>query len=170
MTDYICLDTLRVGATELIPGDRLDIDGLLQRGDWPEQLAESLKKRGRYAELSREKFVIAVARRPAGSPWPPRGFTEAFLAAAGLATPDDSADAPPADPGAVTNVELTEDKVAVGPNFYQPKRVGRFTYFDVCDAEGRLLRASAFRDEVKAREFLEELYTNPADAGSSTGS
>lgn len=172
MTDYIAMETLRHGATEYLPGDRIDVDAFLARGEWTERLAKQLKDRKSYGELTKQGFEIAKARRPSGAPWPPRGFTEAYLETAGLVDPVKAPDpATAASPPAkrIERIELAEDKIEHGGNFIQPKKKGNFTFFDVADAEGRLLRDSSFRSLDKAKEFLDSMSTAQPPAGTSGG-
>lgn len=164
----------RVGTTDYIPGDKIDVDHLISLELLNEPLVKGLRHRGELADATKETMAVALARRPKGSAWPPRGWTEAELEAAGY-LPAEPAPAAPAEPEkpakakkvraapqVIDRVELTDDKIAVGPYFLQPTKRGNFVFFHAADAEGRVLQASMFRNEANGRAFLEELAAKAA--------
>lgn len=175
--DQIVIYPQRFGTTDYLTGDKIEVDQLLKSGALNERLAFLLEDQKKILPLTPENFRMAAARRPAGAPWPPRGFTEAYLLEANLISKDELPGAPPKQKAAagkppkaevvvLKKIALKDDKIAVGPCFVQPKKVGKFSYFDVTDYEGNLLRAKAFRDLAKAKQFLEGLSTEPPTADS----
>lgn len=165
---------LRVGETILIHADKVDIDEMAEHHGWTDRLVKQLTSQSRLWPLNKDNFQKLFARRPADAAFPPRGFTTAFLKEAGYIDDAPTRRGQAAAPGRppvpkVTRVEkvvLTDEKIPVGPCYIQPRKVGRFTYFDVADAEGGLLRDKGFRDVDKARAFLAEL--SPIDPAADT--
>lgn len=88
---------LRIGSTTYLPGDKLNIQGLLSRGALNEASITALKGQGYYADLTPETLSICLARRPAGSPAVPRGFTTEELVEIGVVAPPEPprVEAPP---------------------------------------------------------------------------
>lgn len=171
--DYIFMEERRIGDTNYTYGDKLDIPGVLKRKLMNEGLVEQFKKLRVIEPLSRETFEIARARRQEGAPWPPLGFTEAYLISADLIdeAPAKQAKAKSSQPEKppraekIETVQLTDEKIAVGPYFLQPrpKKGNLPPFYDAVTAEGGLLRAKSFRKVEEGIAFLEELYTSPPD-------
>lgn len=174
---------LKIGSVAYLPADKLDIAMLLSKGLLHDQLVEDLKVQGYYGDLTKEAFGIALARRPAGAP-PPAGFTEAYLVELGIVEPGAlsppkkaSTKAAPPPPKAptekppkqvITEIKFGPDMIVHGDYRIQPKKAGNWTFFDVADQSGKLLRLTAFRSVDKARTFLDEMVaastqTPPAD-------
>lgn len=164
----------RVGDTLYLPADVIEIDAGLQQGLLDERTVMLLRNSGAIGDETPETLRVAIARRPAGSPWPPRGYTESYLLEKGLISPEDVPGAPPAvekkptRPAApvVTDVILTDEKIAVGEYFLQPKKRGNFVFFDAATADGRLLRDKAFKNKDEGIAFLQSLSTADAPSGS----
>jgi hypothetical protein len=153
---------LRIGDINYLPADRVDLDWLLRHRVLDETQIKSLEVQGWYGPATSEQFSIALARRPADAPFPPRGFTEAYLEQIGVWSPPATAKPEPAagrtgPDGVIARVQLDAHAIVVGDNRIQPKKRGHFTFYDVTDATGRLLRPAAFRSEEKARAFLDSL-------------
>lgn len=180
MTDIIAIDHMKAGKIDFLPGDKLDLDELRKHAGWTDRLIDQLKRSTRIGEITQENFRIATARRAAGSPWPPRGFSQAYLEEGGFV---DRGEAPkPAPAKAVTNkqppvpkatvvthVVLGDDKIAVGDYFLQPKKSGNFHFYDAADKDGRLLRDKSFKNVDTGKAFLIKLSTDAAAAGRSGG-
>lgn len=182
--DTIAISPQNIGETTYLPGDRIEVEDCLRAGLLNERTVDLLRRNKAMGEATPETMRMAVARRPHGSPWPPRGFTEAYLVQKGLidtnigAQAQPEAPAVPAKPKAekkkpasrvatvVTSVPLTDEKIVVGINYLQPKKNGRFTLFDAVDASGKLLRHKSFRTVEAGTAFLMSLSTSEAAAGS----
>lgn len=175
--EHVIIYGQRVGDTVYIPADAIDIDAATKAGLLNERTIRLMTENGWLGKATPEVMKVAVARRPAGAPWPPRGFTEAYLLEKGLIEKDDIPGAPPPKevaskqpPGrkatVVTHIKLTDAKIAVGKYFLQPRKNGHFTLYDAVDAEGRLLRIKGFRSKGDGEFFLNALSTDEAGADS----
>ena len=168
--DHIVTYRQRVGDTEYISGDRIDLESALKKGLLNETVIKQLKDREEIVLATPETFRVAMARRAPDAPWPPRGFTQAYLEEKGLIEKAAAPAAAPAKKAApkkpvpkkaepVTAVTLTDEKIAVGPYFLQPSKRGNFTFYTAADAEGRVLRAQLFKNIQDGKAFLEGLST-----------
>lgn len=155
----------KIGDVAYLPADMVDVEDLLKRQMLNERLVRLMREQDKIGKVTPETFKIAVARRPAGSPWPPRGFTEAYLLESGLIEPEAAPeppaprkavkDKPPGQPRTViTHVERTADAVQVGEYFLQPKKRGNFVFYDAIKADGSLLRDKGFKSIEAGSAFL----------------
>lgn len=185
--ETIVVYSQRVGSTNYLPADKIEVEPLIKQGFLNEGIVAHLTRNGELAPATDETMKVALARRPGDAPWPPRGFTEAYLEERGWiekkAAPEkkepakpkaapkaakepkkDKADATASKP--VDVVELTDEKIAVGANFLQPVRRGNLRFYAAVNAEGRVLRDALFpsRNLDKATAFLEALSTSAAEA------
>jgi hypothetical protein len=161
----------RVGAADYISGDKIDVAMLAQKGLLNEDVIAGLRKRKEIVEPTVENMKVALARRPHGAPWPPRGFTEAEMEQRGFIEKkaDQKPAEPPAEKKAKTNgkelppvierIELKEDAIPVAGNFLQPTKRGNLRFFTAAAPDGRILRATLFRSIENGTAWLEELST-----------
>lgn len=173
--EHIITQPQRIGDTSYLSADRIDVDDLLSRQMLNERLVARMKEQDKLAVVTPETFRMAVARRPAGSPWPPRGFTDAYLIEKGLMEAGEAPQPPPrvkstkTKPAArkatiVDRVTITVEAIQVGDYFLQPKKRGNFTFYDAVNADGVLLRDKSFVKVEKGTEFLNTLSTEKAAA------
>lgn len=172
--DEIIAYRQRIGTTDYISGDRIDVEVVLREGLLNDVVLRQLRQRQEIVEATPETFKVAMARRPTGSPWPPRGFTQAYLEEKGLVPKDEALAPVPAkkkaqrEVGRVDRVTLTDEKIAVGKHFLQPTKRNKFTFYHAVDAEGRVLRAQMFNNKKAGAKFLEELQAADTPAGNET--
>lgn len=165
---------LKVGETVYAPGDKFEPE----KTELTERQQRNLIRLGYYRSANRGVVQMAIARRRAGEPWPPRGFTEAYMVEMGWIdappaepTPEEAArpevkakvEAKPPKADQISTVELTDDKIPVGPYFLQPVKRGNFVFYSAADAQGNLLRAALFRTTEAGAEFLESFKPEVGD-------
>jgi len=182
MQELICFNgDLSIGGRRYEPGDLIETQQAMTRGDLNERLVDTLQRQARIRPLTRENFDLAIRRRDPALEFPPAGFTRAYLLEKGIidaeavATADPEAAKAPAGkkkgpPAAsaprIDEVKPTDQSEAVGPYFMTPNKRGNFLHWSVTDADGKLLRDRAFKDKAKAIEFLTGLMpAQPADGG-----
>lgn len=166
MNDTITLYPQRIGTTDYLPADKVDVALLVDRGLLNDTAVQQMRHLEHIGEATPANFRVAVARRPAGSPWPPKGFKQAYLEEAGLVEKDHAPPVAPAPvvkqapaPAPVTHLKLADDKIAIGAYFLIPSKRGHFTFYTAVDAAGRILRDTMFRSEDAAQVWLEALST-----------
>lgn len=161
----------RIGATAYLPADRIDLEEMGRQLLLNDRLIEQMRDQGKLAKATPENYRIAVQRRPEGSPWPPRGFTEAYLRECGLidATAAPEPKKKPATGGkkpvAVTHIAITPEAIHVDRLRLQPTKRGNFVFWTAADAEGTILRSTLFKSVETGRAFLEEVLAQGPAAG-----
>lgn len=158
----------RIGATNYLPADKIDLEEMGRLLLLNDRLIDQMREQGKLAVATPENYRIAVQRRPADSPWPPHGFTEAFLIERGFIDAPD-AEEPKKAPGKeviqVTSIQITADAIGVGEYRLQPLKRGNFTFWTAATAEGKILRAKSFKKSEDGVKFLQELSTPKPPAG-----
>lgn len=182
MTEYVVSrPDLKDGDRNYHYGDRFDRCAWVDKhGD---NLVQQLQLQGYFVEATRDAVHTQLTRRPADAPWPPHGFTDAYLAEAhdyrrpGKVKKEVAPAADNSDTAHVTTITLPPDAIPVGRYFMVKRKSGVGFMFDVADATGALLRDKAIRKEADARAFLEDLEakaastdSGPADTSGSTES
>lgn len=177
--DQIVTESPRIGETNYLPGDKIEVAPLLKLGLLNEGVVAVMTRNQAIVEATAETMAVALARRPGGSPWPPRGFTEAYMESKGWIAPKPPAAAKKAAPKAeepappkvkaktkpaaekVDTAVLTDEKIAVGPNFLQPVNRGKhFIFWQAVAPDGRVLRDRLFRAKQDGLDWLEALSTS----------
>lgn len=185
--NHIVVDKQRVGETNYLPADGIDLPELVKRGLLNDEVVKQMLRNETVSVIEPGAFAIAVVRRPSGSPWPPRGFTQGYLEEKGLVEkgfepseepkPEAAAKAnrgknkktvevprpAAAQTPNLTHVVFTTDAIQVGEHYLQPEKRGNFTFYTAAARDGSILRASRFRSVSDGTKFLEALST-PAPA------
>lgn len=169
--EHIIIYPQNIGDTTYLPADRIDIVEACKRGLLNERLVFDMKQQDKIAVATPEVFRIAVARRPAGSAWPPRGFTEAYLMERGWIDPETAPEAPKPTKAKtaviLTRIDITPEAIHVGDYRLQPTKRRHFTFWAAADATGKILRAALFKSSAAGVEWLEDLVTRPASPATS---
>lgn len=158
---------LNIGGHKFIVGDRVDVDRWMKSKDLDERTFGILKRQEYIVPLTRERFAVAMARRPAGSP-PPVGFTDAYLIEKGIidAPIERHEDAPKPRVEPIRKIEFNDNTVQVGRFYRTPHKAGVAPAWTVTDADGNILSPRAFRSTAKADAFIQSLSTGAESSGS----
>lgn len=129
------------------PGDKFT------PGNMDERTLAALRRQRQIIPLTPENYANNIARRPLGTIG--AGFTEAELIERGiLSRPVEEAVKERKQTEAV--LEGTTPFLSY---FIKAEKKGPFVFFSVLDAQGELLRPSAFKKREAAEQFLRELST-----------
>jgi hypothetical protein len=157
--------------------DKFDVEHQLSSGTLSERQIETFRHQGAIAALTPDTFRLAYARRRGDTDPVPYGFTRAALEGMGFTLrPDSGAPAPkakavppPPKPKAeptpveeLRTIEFNDNAIDYRGFKIQPKKNGKFNYYDAADLTGRLLRPAAFKKLESAEAFIDGIVGTSA--------
>lgn len=149
----IVLKSFKVGKRTFQPADKLDRVRLLADPAMDDRTLGIMDRQNYFGPLNRHNYSIAVARREPQYGKMGNGFTEAFLAEAGIIDREAAAPAP-----AGLKVEIKPGTaIPYGDFLIVPVKNGRFVQFEATTQSGELLRPSRFRSQENAQKFIDEV-------------
>lgn len=156
-TDHIVTRSdLRVGAQTFDYGDKFDMDQMSEH--FGDLMLKQLAAQGYYTEATKESVKTALARRDTRSPFPPRGFTEAYLRQR-YGVEVEAPKPPPAK--RLTHIAIGDGAVPAFGGFLVPEKRGNFTFWTAAAANGEILRDKVFRSRGDGEKFMEALRSTP---------